>query len=796
MGAYHVSGDAGAQTQQGSTNINVRHNGNWYQSILPILEDQNDVDVLAYQGANINGQFKLFTAGQNTSGSANGTLLGIRVYKVYDKDGNIVPYHYITIQDYIGNGCGQGSANCDWNDNLVYWTNIKPVGEPSADKIADTEVEAGVSFAYGVSSFFDGGYPGNSFTFTAELDGGGDLPDWLSFDENTGIFSGVAPFVETDPITILVTATDCNGIVVSSSFVLTVDLSSIDCTVDAGDDQFLSCDVTEVTLTGTTSTGSYEMSGPNGFIANTQSITVSEAGTYTLAAPASGNEIKINFQDPNSANPPAPYLVDYGQAYGNRTEARQGSGTYTYGWVEPGTDTPLDLSTGGNPPGNGRNRGNGGSFLIETLMHMQYAGSNGVAAPGSWEIELPNGLYTVFVAGGDTDTESTEITRHVINAEGVNLVDFFTFPEGGPGTAGQQTGSAIISLTDGRLTLDATGGSNTKILYVEITELTCPVTDEVVVFEEDILPEVTITSTTTEINCSVTEIELDGSTSTFELGATFEWVPTNGGIISGATNGETAIATAAGTYTLTITNPSGCESFDEITITENLVPLSAGNGGSLTVCNDAATINLFEALTSFGGNPDAGGSWTFGGNPVSATFDPSSDPGGDYVYTVGGTTGCPANNATVSITVEQPLSAGSDVSVTLCNTGDPVDLFSFLTGADQGGVWTFDGNTVSATFDPSSDPEGDYTYTVGTGSTCGESSAVVSITTEESPSAGADKAVTLCAENGTVSLFSLLDGASEGGSWTFEGNTVSDQLDPTTDPEGEYVYTVGGGEKG
>ncbi|MEM6766438.1 MAG: Ig-like domain-containing protein, partial [Bacteroidota bacterium] len=792
LGAYHGPGTAGAQTQGPGTDISITHDPQWFQTILPKLNNGANDDVLAYDGENLTGQFKLATAGQNTSGSNNGTLLGIRVYKVYDKEGNIIPYHYISVQDYIGNGCGQGSANCDWNDNLVYWTNIKPVADPSFNPIADAEVDAGVNFSFDINDSFDGGYPGNTFSYTASQENGDPLPSWIVFNEETGVFAGVAPFNQTEPIEITVEGTDCNGAVLSGDFTLTVNLGNISCTVDAGEDQFLSCNTTEVTLTGTTSTGTYTWEGPNGFIANTQSITVSEAGTYTLSVPAAGNEISINFQDGLSDDPAAPYLVDYGQAYANRTEARQGSGIYTYGWVVPGTSTPLDLSTGGNPPGNGRNRENGGDFLIETLMHMQYAGSNGVAAPGSWEIELPNGLYSVTVAGGDTDNESTEITRHVINAEGINLVDFFTFPEGGPGTSGNQVGAAIISVTDGKLTLDAIGGSNTKILYASIVEVSCPVTDEVVVTEEDILPVAEIASTTTVITCAEPEIELSGSSSTFEIGATFAWEAANGGVIVGSTVGETVTVSAAGMYTLTITNPSGCDDETSIVVTEDLTPASAGNGGQIAVCNDESSFNLFEALLTFGGDPEAGGSWTLGGNPVSATFNPSTDLGGDYIYSVGNSAVCAVATATLSISVEQPLSAGANTSAILCKVGGVVDLFTLLDNADQGGVWTFGGNPVSASFDPSADAEGDYTYTVGSGGTCGESSAIVSITVEENPSAGSDETVAVCEAEGVVDLFSFLDGASAGGSWTFGGSPVSASFDPASDPAGAYVYTVGG----
>src|SRR5688572_29267922 len=64
--------------------------------------------------------------------------------------------------------------------------------------------------------------------------------------------------------------------------------------------------------------------------------------------------LRVNFQD-RATTPPPGHLADFGEAYGVRVGAHQNG--LTYGWVDPGTRTPLDLSLGGTIPGNGRNRG-------------------------------------------------------------------------------------------------------------------------------------------------------------------------------------------------------------------------------------------------------------------------------------------------------------------------------------------------------------------------------------------------------------------------------------------------------
>jgi hypothetical protein len=170
----------------------------------------------------------------------------------------------------------------------------------------------------------------------------------------------------------------------------------------------------------------------------------------------------VNFQD-QSTTPPAGYLADWGQGYALRSDPGQGTGL-TYGWVVPGTSTPLSLV------GNGRNRNNppysvnDPDLRLATFVHMQgndIAGFNGVATPGAWELAVPNGTYTVTVAVGD-DAATDSIDQ--IQVEGQTAIPAFV-----PSTGNRHaTASRVVAVGDGRVTVDATGGKNTKIDYVRI----------------------------------------------------------------------------------------------------------------------------------------------------------------------------------------------------------------------------------------------------------------------------------------------------------------------------------------
>ncbi|GGV72310.1 hypothetical protein GCM10010277_85010 [Streptomyces longisporoflavus] len=157
--------------------------------------------------------------------------------------------------------------------------------------------------------------------------------------------------------------------------------------------------------------------------------------------------------------PVSGYAHDYGQAFGARTGANQGTGL-SYGWVGLTNTTPLDLT------GNGRDRGTAEpDRLLATFVHMQLpASSAGVKTPGRWEIAVPNGTYTVAVAVGDATSVDS---AHALQVENQNAVDGFVPTS----TTKYQTRTVQPSVADGRLTISPLGGSNTKLAYVSITPL-------------------------------------------------------------------------------------------------------------------------------------------------------------------------------------------------------------------------------------------------------------------------------------------------------------------------------------
>jgi len=173
--------------------------------------------------------------------------------------------------------------------------------------------------------------------------------------------------------------------------------------------------------------------------------------------PSGALNIKVNFQN-SSTIPPTGWLRDFGQAYGLRTSSYQGSGYY-YGWIKRSDKTLLDLTK------NGRKRSTpSDNILLATVMHMQ---ANDISAilnftriEGIWQAKVANGKYDVTVSVGDNVKDS----KHSINVEGVSAIAAFVPTS----TLKFKSATVTVTVSDGYLTIDAIGGTNTKINTVTI----------------------------------------------------------------------------------------------------------------------------------------------------------------------------------------------------------------------------------------------------------------------------------------------------------------------------------------
>ncbi|GGH18117.1 hypothetical protein GCM10007352_28640 [Mucilaginibacter phyllosphaerae] len=202
-------------------------------------------------------------------------------------------------------------------------------------------------------------------------------------------------------------------------------------------------------------TGSSAYAGVYGTYRNgTSAVTYSfdDFSIQSVAAPVS-QLVNINFQPANTTIP-AGYLADTGLPF---DAARK------YGWLDATTGQPVSLQA------NMRARSGTGDARQLTLVQMQ-ATTNG-QLPGKWEYALNNGIYRVTVSAGDNGYYDS---NNQINVEGLPAI-----ADQIPSAADKyRLAAAVVQVNDGKLTIDANGGVNTKMNYITIAPAT-PVSDAV-----------------------------------------------------------------------------------------------------------------------------------------------------------------------------------------------------------------------------------------------------------------------------------------------------------------------------
>jgi len=165
---------------------------------------------------------------------------------------------------------------------------------------------------------------------------------------------------------------------------------------------------------------------------------------------------KVNFQDSATVTPSG-WLRDYGQPFGLRNSAYQGSGK-AYGWIKRLDRTTLNLTT------NGRKRTAPSDITLATIMLMQagdISNYSGTKTEGVWQAQVANGNYEVTVCVGDGNFIDS---KHSINVEGVSAISRFV-----PTTSIRfKTATVTVSVSDGYLNIDAVGGTNTHICWLII----------------------------------------------------------------------------------------------------------------------------------------------------------------------------------------------------------------------------------------------------------------------------------------------------------------------------------------
>jgi gliding motility-associated-like protein len=499
--------------------------------------------------------------------------------------------------------------------------------------------------------------------------------------------------------------------------------------------------------------------GPSGAVSATFDPATGQDGlyTYTLAAvaPCTGDQATVFIQ----VNPAANAGADATQVVCANSGA-----------------VNLFGSLGGSPSAGGTWTGPGGAFSGMFDPNVDAAGQYTYTIGGMAPCGTASATVTVVVTGAPNAGQDGALSLCSADAP----MDLFTQLGGGPDAGGSWTGpgGAFPGVFDPAV---HAAGSYT---YTITAPPPCG---------SDVASVIVTVNAAANAGNSTTATVCDSGSPVALLGL-LGGTPQPGGSWtgpSGAFSGTFDPATdAAGAYTYTVAGTGSCAAASAVlTVVVTGTP-NAGTDGVLSLCSDAAPVDLFTLL---GGAPDAGGGWSGAVSP-SGIFDPAVHPSGTYTYSIAPAAPCPGDQATVTVSVEQAPFAGTSTALDICPGAGVVDLFVQLgAGAGTGGTWTGPAGAFTGQFDPALHASGSYTYSLG-GQLCASASATVDVTVLPGANAGSNGTLSLCASDPVVDLFSALLGTPDvNGSWTGPtGAATSAQLQPSTASSGAYTYTVPG----
>lgn len=258
--------------------------------------------------------------------------------------------------------------------------------------------------------------------------------------------------------------------------------------------------------------------------------------------------------------------------------------------------------------------------------------------------------------------------------------------------------------------------------------------------------------------------------------------PQPGGSWSGpsAMNGIFDPATmSAGTYTYTVDVP-GCATY---TATVDVSVISAP---SAPVISGASAFCAPGSVT-LSSSPATNLTWSTGQTTATIAVTTAG------TYTVTHTQGeCKATSAPFVVEAHSAVNAGTDGTLTLCESSPAADMFTKLGGTPQaGGTWTGPSPVTDGLYDPLTMEPGVYEYTLADNGACAGDVAQVTVTETATANAGTTASASICT-NATLDLFTKLGGGAQpGGIWTNNDVELPGGIyDAEVHSPGAYVYTV------
>jgi gliding motility-associated-like protein len=516
----------------------------------------------------------------------------------------------------------------------------------------------------------------------------------------------------------------------------------------------LNCAVTDITLTGSSSTSgaTFAWSGPAGAISGNP-ISVNTAGTYTLTVTDPSNGCSSTQTQSIGSNTAIPAIAlaasdDTVSCYvpSITLTGSSSTGGASLSWNGPSgslAGNPVAVSSAGvytltvTDPSNG-------CSITQTQTIADISGNPNISSVAS-DDSLTCSVSTITLTGSSS-------------SQGVSLA--------WSGPSGSLPGNPVTVASAGTYTLTVTDPTNgcTSAQTQSIAAATG-------------VPNISLASSDDTLTCTVTSITLTGSTST--SGATLSWDGPAGPVA-----GNPISATSPGTFTLTVTDAgTNCAVTQTYSIGQNTNPPTAVASAS----QPAITCTILSSdLTGSSGSANATYSWSgpsgaLSGNPVTVSSD------GTYTLSVtDNNTGC-TNSQTVVVgldTVSPPVSINPAAPVLTCTTTSIV-----LTGIASNVSYNWSGVGTAPTFTATT--SGVYTLVVTSLSNgCTNTANVTATTNTTTPdvSPGTGGTITCTDAFADISATSLTTGVTW--NWAGPSGFTSSNQNDSTSVAGTYTVTV------
>ncbi len=517
----------------------------------------------------------------------------------------------------------------------------------------------------------------------------------------------------------------------------------------------ISCSQTTVTLNSTLSSGTtkiWRRLPANNVVGTGNSVTVTQAGTYTLTVTATGGG-KICVEA-DTITIPADTLPPVANAVGGvigcastttQISANSPAPVSSYAWTGPnGFNSALQTPTVGAA----------GNYVV-TITSSGNGCTNIATAVVTGDTVTP-------IAGATGGTLTCRDTTVTLN--GTSSASNSTYNWSGPAGFTSMLQNPVVS-NPGTYTLVVTNSING-----------CADTTTTLVNLNDTPPGATATPGGV-ISCTTPSITVNGSSPASN--PIYSWTGP-GGFSSSQQN---PLVNTAGPYVLTVEGTNGCTSTATANVTGNTIPPDATAAGTTLSCSIPSA-----SITGNSATPGATFSWTGPGGFSSNQQNPTVNVVGLYVLTVTGPNACTQTaNALVDGDFAVPDISATGGVITCGSSTTTISGTSNTPGATF--LWNGPGGFTSNQPAPTVNQTGTYTLTVRGPNGCTSTSTAQVVPDQNVPNASANGGTLSCA----ITSITLDGNSNTPGvtlSWTGPGGFSSTQQDPVVTVPGVYTLTV------